>query len=79
LDRSQELISQWSKEFDLPESKLTDIIDKLKSKHLYWESLDKNWKYPSMGDDQKSNLMLDAMFFIELRKGAILYLPLKEG
>ena len=79
MDKTELLISQWSKELDIPKEQLTRLINHLKKKNLYWESLEKNWKYPSMGDDQKSCPMLDMMFHIELRKGAVLYLPFKEG
>ena len=78
-DKLQDLISQQSKELGIPDNDLTCLINKLKEKKLCWESLDKNWKYPSMGDSQKTCLMLDAMFRIEQNKGIILYLPYKEG
>jgi len=74
----QKLIKQWAKEFGISEKCLSGILTKLQLEHLYWESLEKKWLYPSMGDDQKSNPMLDAMFSIEQRKGIVLYLPYNE-
>ena len=79
LDKLQDLISQWAKESNIPEDNLTCLINKLKEKNLCWHSLDKNWKYPEMGDNQRSCPMLNVMFHIEHGKGIILYLPYKEG
>ena len=73
------VVSQWAKELNIPENDLTYLINQLIKKNLCWDSLEKVWKYPSMGDNQKSCKMLDMMFHIEWRKGIVIFLPMKEG
>ena len=71
-------LSQWAKKLDISKGKLSDIIKILESKRCAWMLMEKEWQYPQSGDNQKSCLMLDAMFHIERRKGVILFLPYRE-
>jgi hypothetical protein len=34
-----------------------------------------NWKYPQLGDDQRSCPMIDFMFQIEYKPGTLIFIP----
>ena len=55
------------------------VINQLKALGLAWDNDGKVWKYPSMGDSQRTCKMLDVMFKIEHGPGIIIFLPYEKN
>lgn len=72
------VIESLSKKTNLPREDLRKLFSYFQENKLLWTSLKEPWRYPAMGDDQKSCPMLTAMFNIEHNKGIIIFIPFKE-
>jgi len=75
LSIDDKVIESLSKKLNLPKETLRKLFDYFEKNKLLWASLNEPWRYPAMGDDQKSCPMLDAMFHIEHNKGIIIFIP----
>lgn len=73
---TNEVVKIWSKKLDIPEKKLTEVINLLSKSQLAFQNPEgKNFLYPKTGDSQRTCPLMNAMFYIEHRKGIILFLP----
>ena len=71
-------LQYYSKKYQIPTATLQQLFSDLKKEDRIWASFSQDWKYPQVGDSQKTAPMLDAAFHIERNKGVIIFLKYQD-